>query len=222
VYYLDMPPESSNLTIDDLVFAVHATLNASPVEELNGRIRAVPDVRTLRYYTTLGLLDRPARMEGRTAFYGRRHVLQLVAIKRLQGRGFSLAEIQARLLNASDADLRRVAELPADFQPHASHVSHSQPTRSEPLATADEPLTLGAPREPDRVFWKARPSAVAAAPPTAIASEQSPSLLLGVPLEAAASLLFQAARPLDEEDLSAIRTAAAPLVDVLRQRGLLS
>ena len=39
----------------------------------NRRVQDVPDVRAVRYYTTLGLLDRPF-MKGRTAFYGVRHV----------------------------------------------------------------------------------------------------------------------------------------------------
>ena len=60
----------------------------------NGRVRDVPDRRTIRYYTTLGLLDPPAEMKGRTVLYGRRHLLQLVAIKQLQARGQSLAEVQ--------------------------------------------------------------------------------------------------------------------------------
>src|SRR3954471_22764140 len=75
----------------------------------NGRVRDVPDLRTIRYYTTLGLLDRPAEMRGRTALYGRRHLLQLVAIKRLQANGMSLAEIQARVLGLSDSALEATA-----------------------------------------------------------------------------------------------------------------
>ena len=78
----------------------------------SGRVRDVPDLRTIRYYTTLGLLDRAAAMRGRTALYGRRHLFQLVAIKRLQARGHSLAEIQQRLVGLSDTALRWVAEVP--------------------------------------------------------------------------------------------------------------
>ena len=75
----------------------------------SGRVRDVPDLRTIRYYTTLGLLDRPAAMRGRTALYGPRHLLQLVAIKRLQARGLSLAAVQERVVGLSDAALRRLA-----------------------------------------------------------------------------------------------------------------
>ena len=62
----------------------------------DARVSAAPDARTVRYYTTLGLLDRP-RIEGRQARYGERHLLQLLAIKALQALDFPLAEIQQRL-----------------------------------------------------------------------------------------------------------------------------
>ena len=68
------------------------------------RVSPVPDARTIRYYTTLGLLDRP-RMDGRQARYGKRHVLQLLAVKALQGICLPLSEIQARLYGRSDSEL---------------------------------------------------------------------------------------------------------------------
>src|SRR6185503_338489 len=77
----------------------------------NGRVRDVPDRRAIRWYATVGLLDRPAGSRGRTALYGPRHLLQLVAIKRRQAQGHSLAEIQAELAGAPDDDLRRIAGL---------------------------------------------------------------------------------------------------------------
>jgi DNA-binding transcriptional MerR regulator len=68
------------------------------------RVSAVPDARTIRYYTTLGLLDRPF-MEGRQARYGKRHIQQLLAIKALQGLSLPLSEIQARLYGRTDEEL---------------------------------------------------------------------------------------------------------------------
>lgn len=70
----------------------------------DARVSAVPDGRTIRYYTTLGLLDRP-QMVGRQAKYGKRHVLQLLAVKALQAQALPLAEIQARLYGLSDEEL---------------------------------------------------------------------------------------------------------------------
>ncbi len=70
----------------------------------DSRVSPVPDARTIRYYTTLGLLDRPW-MEGRQARYGKRHLLQVVSIKALQGRGLPLSEVQARLYGMSNEHL---------------------------------------------------------------------------------------------------------------------
>src|SRR5881275_2453316 len=91
-------------------------LGAAP----DARVSPAPDARTVRYYTTLGLLERPA-IAGRQARYGRRHVLQLLAIKGLQVRGLPLSQIQERLYGRSDAELealigamgREAAEAPA-------------------------------------------------------------------------------------------------------------
>ncbi len=83
--------------------------------QTSSRVRTMPDRRTIRYYTTLGLLDPPAEMRGRTAYYGRRHVLQITAIKRLQSAGASLAELQRQLPGATDAQLTAWAGLPEGF-----------------------------------------------------------------------------------------------------------
>src|SRR5579862_7574889 len=63
------------------------------------------DPRTLRYYQSLGLLDRPLSYEGHKARYGPRHLLQLLAVKLLQRQRLPLADIQERLYGRSDTEL---------------------------------------------------------------------------------------------------------------------
>jgi DNA-binding transcriptional MerR regulator len=99
-------------TLDELSARLARALGADYGGQPSGRVRDVPDGRTIRYYTTLGLLERPV-LRGRTALYGRRQLLQLVAIKRLQAQGLTLAEVQARLLGRTDEALAEVARLPA-------------------------------------------------------------------------------------------------------------
>lgn len=101
-----------NWTIEELAERVADALAAGYPGQPSARVREVPDRRTIRWYTTTGLVDRPAAMRGRTALYGRRHLLQLVAIKRLQAQGRSLAAIQEQLLNADDRALEHIAALP--------------------------------------------------------------------------------------------------------------
>src|SRR4029077_11353965 len=101
-------------TIDDLGTRAALALSVNYEGAPNGRVRDVPDRRTIRYYTTLGLLDRPLEMRGRTALYGLRHLWQLVAIKRLQANGLALAEVQQRLLGLPDHALRDLARVPEE------------------------------------------------------------------------------------------------------------
>lgn len=70
----------------------------------DNRVSAAPDARTIRYYTSLQLLDRPT-IVGRQAFYGGRHLLQLLTIKALQGLSMPLSEIQAKLYGRSNQEL---------------------------------------------------------------------------------------------------------------------
>ena len=73
------------------------------------RVSAAPDARTVRYYTSLGLIDRPT-IVGRQARYGARHLLQLLAIRALQVQDMSLADIQTRLYGRSEAELLALIE----------------------------------------------------------------------------------------------------------------
>lgn len=73
------------------------------------RVSAAPDARTVRYYTTLGLVDRP-RTVGRQARYGTRHLVQLLAVKALQVQSLALADIQQRLLGRSESELLAIVE----------------------------------------------------------------------------------------------------------------
>ena len=50
--------------LEELAARVALALAADYAGQANGRVRDVPDARTIRYYTTLGLIDRPAAMRG--------------------------------------------------------------------------------------------------------------------------------------------------------------
>lgn len=127
-------------TIEQLPDRVAALLAENYDGQRSGRVRELPNGRAIRWYTTIGLVDRPAASRGRTALYGRRHLLQVVAVKKLQAAGYTLAQIQAMMVGASD---RRLAELAG-------------------LTRADGPVEDGvAPPAPPRGegFWRDRPAA---------------------------------------------------------------
>jgi DNA-binding transcriptional MerR regulator len=191
-------------TIDQLNAATAVALADDYAGAPNGRVRDVPDRRTIRYYTTLGLLDRPAAMRGRTALYGQRHLMQLVAIKRLQERGLSLAEVQARLLGATNAALARLARLPD----HEALPNSASPVSEE----------AGAPAP--RRFWADTPEAALKQSERFEAENQAPPLQ-GVSLGDDVILLLPSFRPIEDDDVPAIRAAAAPLIHLLHKRRLL-
>jgi DNA-binding transcriptional MerR regulator len=99
-------------TIGELAERAVAVLAAGDSAQVNGRIRDLPNERLIRWYTTIGLVDPPAGRRGRTALYGPRHLLQLIAVKRRQAAGRSIAEIQFELAAATNATLERIAALP--------------------------------------------------------------------------------------------------------------
>jgi len=181
-------------TLDELVQLVADVLaGAAYPGAPNGRVRDVPDRRAVRWYATIGLVDRPASVQGRTARYGTRHLLQLVAVKRRQAEGRTLAEIQAELTGVTDATLRRIAAVP------------------------DEALQVPAARPR---FWTDRPAPAPASIQKAPATKAPPpAALTGVPLAGGAVLLVPG-HP-DPDDLTAIQAAAGPLLDLLAARGLL-
>src|SRR5512139_1332136 len=88
---------NAELTLEELAAAAARLLRRLDVRPDDGRIAPAPDARGIRYYQTVGVLDRPVRYDGRRAIYGFRHVLQLLVVKRLQQEGHPLHLIQQSL-----------------------------------------------------------------------------------------------------------------------------
>jgi DNA-binding transcriptional MerR regulator len=152
----------------------------------NGRVRDVPNERLIRWYVTVGLLDPPLSRRGRVAWYGPRHLLQLVAIKRRQAEGRSLAEIQAELAGATNASLAGVARVPdavlavgavrvrpgaaaaADAAGPAARAARAPASAARPAPVpgrlAADTATAGSASATPARFWAQRPEPPAAAP----------------------------------------------------------
>jgi hypothetical protein len=141
-------------TLDELVRRAAQALAAADVRVSNGRVTGVPDGRLIRWYATIGLIDRPGAMRGRTALYGPRHLLQLVAVKRRQAEGKALADIQWELTGATDAALRHVAgissEILGDGHVGDGHVTASDPVPDSSPDRADAAAHRSTPRSTRR------------------------------------------------------------------------
>jgi DNA-binding transcriptional MerR regulator len=161
-------------TLDELAERVETALAVDYHGQASGRVRAVPDRRAIRWYTTIGLIDRPVAHRGRTALYGPRHLLQLVAVKRLQARGLPLVSIQQELAGATDTQLARVARLPGSVAAEVVHGPEAAARGGDGLAGMGpgDPGTAAAARSDTPVeppAAAARPEALA--PPPATAAE---------------------------------------------------
>jgi DNA-binding transcriptional MerR regulator len=222
--------EEPRWTLDELAERVDAALAVDYHGQSSGRVRDVPDRRAIRWYTTIGLIDRPLAHRGRTALYGARHLLQLVAVKRLQAKGLPLVAIQQELAGATDPQLARVARLPSGAEAPETAVVSSGGAAAAPRMPAGRPWEASRARRAS--FWREPPAVVsavsaAAGPltPDPAASDGSPDhpaaeTLRGVRLGEGATLLLEPGREPDAADLRAIADAARPLLAVLRDRGL--
>lgn len=203
-------------TLDELSARVAERIGELALTQSNGQVAATPDGRTLRYYASLGLLDRPAEVRGRRALYGDRHVLQAVAVKALQSAGLSLGEIQHRLTGRSDADLEAVV---------LTNGSGSAPTASrfwrQPVAPPEPTAVVGASGGTATAGHNADADARAgrsnATDPDADRSAPEPA---AIRLGPGAILVLEPTRPPTTDDATALRRAATDLLDELRRRGL--
>ena len=229
--------EEQRWTLDELAERVDVALAVDYAGPPSARVRAVPDRRAIRWYTTIGLIDRPVAHRGRTALYGPRHLLQLVAVKRLQASGLPLVAIQQELAGATDTQLARVARLPggpAALDGGGSPlVRDSAPSRARPpTACFEAPLPNGP--------WPVRlgRSPVARGGPGSGGSRRPPSPPPPAPRPARRTPICRS-RPCGgcgwargrpccwnrggrwmRRTLQAVLDAARPLLAVLRERGL--
>jgi hypothetical protein len=188
-------------TLDVLVEHVRDALDALGLDQASGRVSDVPDARTIRYYRTLGLVDRPLGTRSRRKLYGERHRQQLIAIKRLQARGLNLDTIQTMMLSMSPAALADLAgaERPAPVWPAGA--AGGEDGRARP-------------------FWKVGPPP-APVPATTTPSPPSAQPLAGLQL-GPLTLTFAAGRTPNTDDVEALAALAGPVLDALVARGLLA
>ena len=173
----------------------------------SGRVRELPNGRTIRWYTTIGLVDRPLATRGRVALYGERHALQLAAIKKLQAQGLTLAEVQERLLGATSARLAELAEVGPTFRLDA--------VRPSPEVAAEVNAMVG------RML---RPSTAASDSVGSVNTVTADTVTTVVPAfrigDSVTVLLNGTTRTLDDADIAQLTAAAEPLLDAIERLGL--
>lgn len=72
------------------------------------RVAETVNERALRYYISEGLIDRPSDREGNAALYSYRHLLQILAVKRLQASYLPVKRIREIVPESTDQELKEI------------------------------------------------------------------------------------------------------------------
>ena len=106
-----MPRTLTSRELSDLAAEV---IRSCGIQPANNQAKTVPAQRMVRYYMANGLLSKPTG-NGRELRFGRRHLLELIAIKRMQSTGTSLSDVRKALDGMGAQELERVAAVPWHF-----------------------------------------------------------------------------------------------------------
>jgi len=99
-----------DLRLTELVDISNDLIGEVAPKQPSDRVTETINERILRYYMAQGLVDRPLGRKGAAALYGYRHLLQILAIKALQGSYLPIKHIRSVLADKSDKDLERILE----------------------------------------------------------------------------------------------------------------
>jgi DNA-binding transcriptional MerR regulator len=80
---------------------------SGPTQE-RGTVSEVPDERTIRYYLSEGLISPAEERQGTASVYGYLHLLQLLAVKKLQSEHLPIRKIREVVGGRSERELERL------------------------------------------------------------------------------------------------------------------
>jgi len=93
-------------SIAELVEQVNEWCKRHRIQPLHNGAGEQVTVRNIRYYQSLGLVDRPLNANGRG--FTEKHRLQLIAVRLLQAKGLPLSKIQSLLYGRGEEELREI------------------------------------------------------------------------------------------------------------------
>lgn len=124
-----------------------------PAADTRSRSAEAVNPRLVRYYTTQGVLDRPAR-QGREARYTYRHLLQLLVVRRLLAEGYSTTAIQPITTEKSDADLEALLQGGIQITVEAANpaLAFLQSVKARKAPNSPPPPSPSSPDQPSKLF----------------------------------------------------------------------
>ena len=140
---LDRLKQMQSCTAEALISSLGEILPQTAGIQERYKVTDVPTIRTLRFYVTQGLLDKPLAYEHRTALYGYRHLLQVVVIKYLQANHIPISKIREVLQGLSNEDLERLVNLPTGAGRVESALSDAPNIRAQLLPETPDQARQG-------------------------------------------------------------------------------
>ena len=148
--------------------ASEAILAELSIEQQRGTVSLVPDERTIRYYLTEGLIQPAEEKQGTASVFGYIHLLQLVAVKKLQAEHLPIKKIRELvsgkdeqqlegLLGVTTSQSKKTNETEAKRYLEsllAPSMSLSSPPRRSLLKETSSPPRASAPRSEDSISWQ--------------------------------------------------------------------
>jgi DNA-binding transcriptional MerR regulator len=113
---------------------VTALVDAAGLRPTNASARSQPSARSIRFYVSHGLLDRPEGT-GTAATYNYRHFLQLLAIKIRQREGATLEQIKSEMKDQAGDTLERRVATSLGAALGAGTIDPRRPTDDEQMVT---------------------------------------------------------------------------------------
>jgi DNA-binding transcriptional MerR regulator len=98
----------SDFTLGSLLAAARNILPDLVGRQTRYKVTEMPSERTIRYYLSHRLLDRPLGRKGTASIFGYRHLLQVLAIKYMQSQYLPLKKIESVMRGLSNRELEQL------------------------------------------------------------------------------------------------------------------
>ena len=95
----------SSFTMHKLIAILKEQIPLVVPSQIKYRVTEIPTARTIRFYTTNRIVDKPAVRDGSHVLYGYRHLLQILAVKYLQSQYLPLVKIRSLVEKADNREL---------------------------------------------------------------------------------------------------------------------
>ena len=102
--------QNENFRINELLNVANNFIVHIAPEQPSERVSNILTERNVRYYINQGLVDRPTGKDGVSALYEYKHLLQLIALKKLQSAYIPVKKIAGILNGKNESELHQIIQ----------------------------------------------------------------------------------------------------------------